>query len=471
MSEVAMLRQPSEVALFNVDAEQQVLGAILCDNRVLDLVSDVLEAAHFFDPVHAKIFDVARKRILNGHIASPVSLRTAFEMDDGLAQLGGPAYLMRLAGAAIGSAAARDYANLIVGRAAARRLQEAAQEALQALSAGGEAPEVLARLQTALQSVPEAQGQESTYSFQRSMSEAVDQAAAMYQGETAHLKTGIEALDGIIGGLAPGDFCLIGGATSMGKTSVALEIAGNVAQDKGVCFVSLEMSRHDLVARMAAARSRVDYSQLRQAQDMTEDDFRKWIEGAKTLTGTKMRIVPKHVRDIGAIHGACRRAKRELGDAGLHLVIVDYAQLVRIPGKDIRERMTEVSIGLKTLASMLEVPVVALVQLSRDLHNRDDKRPRLDDIKESGQFENDADQVVFCHREAYYLERQGPKPDKSGHISDAATADWQADLNRCRNVMELIVRKNRHGRLATAQVGFHAPTNRFWKLDHQEVFE
>jgi replicative DNA helicase len=183
-----------------------------------------------------------------------------------------------------------------------------------------------------------------------------------------------------------------------------------------------------------------------------------------------MRIIPKHIRDIAAGHAALRRVKREFGN-DLAAVFVDYAQLVRGQGKSRYEQMTDVSIGLKTIAGMLECPVIALVQLDRNIGERENRRPQLSDIKETGQFENDADQVVFCHREEYWLERAGPKPGRDGKISADARADWEADLAAARNLMEIIVRKNRHGRLATATAGFHAPTNRFWTLEHQTPME
>jgi replicative DNA helicase len=297
--------------------------------------------------------------------------------------------------------------------------------------------------------------------------------AVARRGALPGVTFGFRGLDRMTGGMRPGQFVVLGARPSMGKTSLALEIAGNVAVDqrKGVAFVSLEMQRQDLAARMAAARSRIEYMDLRDAGAMPEDDFRKWVMAGQAIADAPMRIIPKHVRDIAAIHAAVRRAKRELGDAGLHLVVVDYAQLIRAPGRERLQQMTEVSIGLKTIAGMLDVPVIGLVQLSRDITHRDDKRPQLTDIKETGQFENDADQVIFCHREAYYLERQGPKADKGGKITIEAQADWDADLRRTRNVMELIVRKNRHGKLATALVGFHAPTNRFWKLGESDIEE
>lgn len=446
-----------------IEAEQQMLGAILLNNACYDRVSDILRPEHFLDPVHGRIFDICAKRISGGHLCSPVSLRPVLDGDDGLAQLGGPAYLVRMAGASIGAAAVREYAGLIIEASCRRTLSQSAQEAIKALEVGEGSGEVRARILEAISSLPEATGSESTTSIAKAMMSAVDRAVATYRGEASFLQTGVRQLDNIIRGLAPGNMTIIGGATSMGKTSLALEIAANVAlhQRKAVAFVSLEMTAEELATRMASAIARVPYSDIRDASTMEEDDFKRWIEASRAVGDARLRIIPKHIRDTAAIHAAVRRADREMG--GLDLVIVDYAQLVQGKGNSRYEQMTNVSIGLKLMSGLIGVPVVALVQLGRDIQARDDKRPQLSDIKETGQYENDADQVVFCHREAYYLERHGPKPNRSGEITVEARADWEAELARTRNIMELIVRKNRHGRLATAEIGFHAPTNRFWE--------
>lgn len=457
----------------NIEAEQQLLGMILINNAALDLVTDILKPDYFFDPVHRRIYEIACSRIAKGHLASPVALKSVMESDEGLKELGGGAYLARLAGAAIHVSAARDYARLIVEQAARRALTEGFTSAQLALSEGVDSPEVKMGLLHALHAMPEVVGDETTFSLMKAMTEAVDRAVKSYQGEASFLTTGLEPLDRIIRGLGPSDYCLIGGATSMGKTSLALEIAANVAitQGKGVCFVSLEMTKEELATRMASAIARVPYASLRSAADMQEADFRKWIEASQQVSTGNMHIVPKHVRDIPAIHAAARKVQRMM-DGKLALLVIDYAQLVRAPGKGRYEQMTDVSIGIKHMAGLLGVPVIALCQLSRDIGQRDDKRPQMTDIKESGQFENDADQVIFCHRESYWLQRQGPKLDRDGKISDKAQVEWEADLAACKNTMELIVRKNRHGKLGTAQVGFHAPTNKFWKLgERNEVQE
>lgn len=460
------------MTFFNIEAEQQVLGAILLNNRVLDLVGDILRPEFFYDPVHRRIYELAMGRIQKNHLVSPVTMKLELESDPGLKELGGPAYLARLAGAAISAAASRDYAKQIIEAAARRALQETVTEAGSMLSEGRDSLEVKMAVLHALQSLPDGAADESSHSLLRSVTDAARQILAAYQGQTAFLKTGVPTLDKIIRGLAPGDFCLIAGATSMGKTSLALEVAANCAyRGDGVAFVSLEMTRQELATRMVSAKARVPYSDLRDPSAMDEVDFRKWIEAAKTMEQAAMRIIPRHVRDIPGIHAAVKRAGLDFKEGKPSLVVVDYAQLVRGQGKGRYEQMTEVSIGLKQLAGMVEVPLIALCQLSRDIGGRDDKRPQLSDIKETGQFENDADQVVFCHREGYWLERQGPKLGKNGEITEQARIEWKADIAAVQNVMELIVRKNRHGRLATAEVGFHDATCRFWELKERSLLD
>ena len=457
------------MSFHNVEAEQAVLGMVLVANEAFDLVGDVLRAEHFFEPVHQRIFEICRARITKGHLVSPVVLKSLLESDDGLKALGGTRYLAHMAGVAISPSTAPHYAKIIIQDAARRALHDAASKAQESLSLGSDALEVVSGLQAAFQSLPEAVGDETSYTLGRAAREAADMAMASYRGEQAFLKTGVPALDGIIRGLAPGDLMLLCGATSMGKSALALEIAKNVAfsAQNGTAFVSLEMSRQELATRIASSMSRVPYTDLRDAAAMEQDTFRKWIEAARDSASGKMRIIPNHIRDVPAIFSASRRVAHDFGGK-LDLVVIDYAQLIRGSGKSRYEQMTEVSIGLKQLGGMLDCPVIALCQLSREIAHRDDKRPQLSDIKETGQFENDADQVVMCHREGYWLERAGPKQGKDGTISDTAALEWQADVEAQRNLMQLYVQKNRHGRLAMAEVGFHAPTNRFWDLKSRE---
>ena len=457
----------------NIEAEQQLLGAILNDNLAYHRVADVLRSDHFHDPVHGRIFDIAGKRIFGGHLVSPVTMKLTLEGDEGLKELGGPAYLARMAGSAISSAAVGEYAKIIIEAAARRALAEALQDGQKRLSEGVDSLEAKMALLTALQEMPDSGGA-SSYSLLKSVVDSTEAALADYQGKSAYLQTGLPALDGILKGVGPGNYCLIGGAPSMGKTSLAVDIACNISAnpEKGVVFVSLEMSKEELANRIISRASRIPYSAIRDAGTMSEDDFRKWLESSQAVSKAfAMKIVPPHVRDIPAIYAAVNRAALDLPGGKPGAVILDYAQLVRSSAKGRYEQMTEVSVQIKQLARQLNCPVFPLVQLSRDIGKREDRRPHLYDIRDSGQFEQDADQAVFCHRESYWLERDGPRADKSGKLTEEARSEWAGQIERWKGKMEIIVRKNRHGRIGTAEVGFHEPTNRFWRLgDEQEEF-
>lgn len=471
MSEIRQLRGADAPMDFNIEAEQQVLGTVMIDPPKIDLIADILKAENFCDPLHGKIWRICVDRHLKSHLVSPVAMAAVLQDDPDLSQVGGGKYLIRMAGTAMPSGIL-DYARLVVEMSCRRALRQAGEDCLRSITAGADSPEIKAALLQALYGLPEVDGQETTVSMLKAVSKAAGEAVLAYQGQQNFLKTGVDALDKIIRGLGPTDYMLLGGATSMGKTSMALEIARNVAErGQGVTFVSLEMAQEELATRLVSAKSRIPYSDLRSAADMSEGDFRKWIEATSSVADLPIRIVPKNVRDVAGVHAATKKASLEFKDVPLKLLVVDYVQLLRAPGMNTTEQMRNVSVSVKALTSILGVPVIALCQLSREIGKRDDKRPQLSDIKESGQFENDADQVVFCHRPDYWLKREGPKPDARGRITVEAEADYAAEMQRSANKMQLIVRKNRHGPLGTAEVGFHDATNRFWPLSDHDLRE
>ena len=466
MNQPVSFNPSAETPHHSIEAEQALLGAILCDNRTFFRVSNIVTPDHFYDPVHAAIFELAAKRINRENLASPVTLAPAMSDHDGLQELGGAKYLVRLAGAAIAVSAAPEYALMIVELAIKRQL-DAAMVSARTGMASDDLSETVIRLQHALHAIPEIKGQEDALSMLAAATEAARLASAAWSGDVQLLATGIVPLDRILRGLGPGDLMLLGGSTSMGKTATAIEIADKVASsgDKSAAFWSLEMEPDQLASRMASSRSRVPYSSMRDPTSLEEADFRKWIDGIKGVSEQNMHIIPKRIRTIAGAHSSLKRMVHRLPvEAPLSLLVVDYAQLVMGEGKTRYEQMCSIPTDLKSLGGLLGIPVIALVQLDRNIGDRDDTRPQLRDIKESGQFENDADQVVFCHREEYWIERKGPTVGKDGAVSDSDRTDYQADLAAARNKMELGVKKNRHGRLATAEVGFHAATNRFWDL-------
>src|SRR6056297_2573924 len=420
--------QATDALPHNIEAEQQLLGAILTNNELYDRVAATVKAEHFFEPVHQRIWEKATAQIAKNALASPVTLKLFFEDDEGLKELGGPAYLARLAGAAISSFAARDYAQMIHDLAVRRELirlgKDIADRAAR-VDVSGEPKEQIVEAEQRLYQLAEA-GQQSRgfQSFLTAVTDAVRVANAAYQrdGGLAGLSTGLTDLDRKLGGLHRSDLLILAGRPSMGKTSLATNIAFNVARayrrgkrpdgtegavNGGVVgFFSLEMSSEQLAARVLSEAAEVPSEQIRRG-DMTEAEFRRFVEAAKELEACPLFIDDTPALPISQLAARARRLKRE---HGLDALFVDYLQLVRpASAKDSRvNEVSEITQGLKAIAKELDIPVVALSQLSRQVENRDDKRPQLSDLRESGSIEQDSDVVMFVYREAYYEERKAP---------------------------------------------------------------
>ncbi|MGB0439806.1 MAG: replicative DNA helicase, partial [Paracoccaceae bacterium] len=420
------------VAPHSIEAEQQLLGAILTNNDVYDRIASIIGPQHFYDPVHARIYETAAARIAKNALASPVTLKTFLEHDAGLQELGGPAYLVRLAGAAVSTFAVRDYAQLVYDLAVRRDLIALGQDIAGRARNGDvdlEPREQIVQAEQRLYQLAE-QGQSETgfQSFLRAVTDAVNVANAAYQreGGLAGVSTGLVDLDKKLGGLHSSDLLILAGRPSMGKTSLATNIAFNIAKtyrrgqkpdgsegavEGGVVgFFSLEMSAEQLAARILSEAAEVPSEQIRRG-DMTEDEFRRFVEAAKSLEACPLFIDDTPALPIAQVAARARRLKRT---HGLDVLIVDYLQLLRGSGRgDNRvQEIGEISMGLKAIAKELNIPVVALSQLSRTVESRDDKRPQLSDLRESGSIEQDADVVMFVFREEYYAEREKPSEDR-----------------------------------------------------------
>jgi len=486
MSEITALRQLMPVPVdpgteslpHNIEAEQQLLGAILTNNDIYDRISSVVKAAHFFDPVHQRIFDIAAARILKNALASPVTLKGFFEDDAGLKELGGPAYLVRLAGAAISAYAARDYAQMIYDLAVRRELIQLGRDiAAKAatVEVTSEPKDQIIEAEQRLYTLGEQGHAERGFqSFLRAVTDAVNIANAAYQrdGGLAGISTGLIDMDKKLGGLHPSDLLILAGRPSMGKTSLATNIAFNIAKahrqgrmpdgtdgsvEGGVVgFFSLEMSAEQLAARILSEASEVPSEQIRRG-DMTEPEFRRFVEAAKALESCPLYIDDTTALPIAQVAARARRLKRT---HGLDVLIIDYLQLLRGTSKENRvQEVSEITQGLKAIAKELNIPVIALSQLSRQVENREDKRPQLSDLRESGSIEQDADVVMFVYRDEYYREREKP-----GDHELEKMAQWQSVMESVHGKAEVIIGKQRHGPIGTIELAFEGRFTRFSNL-------
>ncbi|MDO5641573.1 MAG: replicative DNA helicase [Paracoccus sp. (in: a-proteobacteria)] len=465
---------------FSIEAEQQLLGALLTNNDVFDRISQLLKPEHFYEPVHARIYEIAAERIRKNALASPVTLKAFLDGDAGLADLGGPAYLARMAAAAISAYAARDYAQMIrefalrrdlitlgqdiSARAASVRVEDDAEEQIKAAE------------QTLYKLGEQGVAERGFQSFLKAVTGAVDAAAAAFQrdGQLSGIPTGLIDLDRKMGGLNNSDLIILAGRPSMGKTSLATNIAFNIAKahkmgEKSdgtvgsvaggiVGFFSLEMSAEQLAARILSEASEVGSHQIRSG-DMSEEEFRRFVQAANDLQSCPLYIDDTPALPINQLAARARKLKRT---HGLDLIIVDYLQLLKAASaKDSRvNEVSEITQGLKAIAKELNVPVIALSQLSRAVESRDDKRPQLSDLRESGSIEQDADIVMFVFREEYYREREKPADHELEKL-----AKWQEVMNSVHGKAEVIIGKQRHGPIGTVELAFEGRFTRFGNLE------
>jgi replicative DNA helicase len=474
----ALAAPETETLPHNTEAEQQLLGAVLTNNEVFDRISSLVKAEHFFDPVHQRIFEIAAARIQKNALASPVTLKAFLEDDQGLKDLGGPAYLVRLAGAAISAYAARDYAQMIYDLAVRRELIQLGRD-ISAMAAkvevASEPKDQIIEAEQRLYKLGEQGVAERGFqSFLKAVTDAVNVANAAYQrdGGLAGISTGLLDMDKKLGGLHPSDLLILAGRPSMGKTSLATNIAFNIAKahkrgrlpdgsdgavEGGVVgFFSLEMSAEQLAARILSEAAEVPSEQIRRG-DMTEQEFRRFVEAAKALEACPLYIDDTPALPISQVAARARRLKRT---HGLDVLIIDYLQLLKGTSKDNRvQEVSEITQGLKAIAKELNIPVIALSQLSRAVESRDDKRPQLSDLRESGSIEQDADVVMFVFREEYYREREKP-----GDHELEKMAQWQALMESVHGKAEIIIGKQRHGPIGTVELSFEGRFTRFGNL-------
>ena len=471
MNEISTMHaagMPTEVSFevpHSIEAEQQLLGAILTNNDLFDRIASIVKPEHFYDPVHALIFATASARISKNNLASPVTLKAFLDDDPGLAELGGGAYLVRLAGAAISSFAVRDYANMIYDLAIRRELilvgNDIAAKAAR-VDVDSEPKEQIIEAEQKLYLLAEqGQTEQGFQSFLTAVTDAVK------------VSTGLIDLAKKLGGLHKSDLLILAGRPSMGKTSLATNVAFNIARsykkgittsgeegavDGGVVgFFSLEMSAEQLATRILSEVAEIPSNQIRRG-DFTENEFRRIVDAAKQLESAPLFIDDTPALPISQLAARARRLKRT---HGLDALFIDYLQLVRGTGRSENRvnEISEITMGLKAIAKELDIPVVALSQLSRQVENREDKRPQLSDLRESGSIEQDADVVMFVFREEYYKEREKP----GDHELEKMTI-WQDEMERLHSKAEVVIGKQRHGPIGTVDLSFEGQFTRFGNL-------
>jgi replicative DNA helicase len=464
----------------NVEAEQQLLGAILSANDVLDRIEDLVKPDHFHDPVHREIFGLAQSRITKGLATDATTLKNFVADIPGLKDLGGAEYLLRLQLAAVATSAARDYAQLIhdlaVRRALidlGRRVSDRARAMRDDSSPDDQIVEAESELFALAATGTTNRGFQS---FLTALYDAVQTANAAYNrgGGLAGISTGLTDLDRMLGGLHKSDLLILAGRPSMGKTSLATNIAFNIAKswrrglrddgtegtvDGGVVgFFSLEMSAAQLAQRVLSEAAEIP-SELIRKGDLNEQEFERYLLAARDLERCPLYIDDTPALPIGQVAARARRLKR--APHGLDLLIVDYLQLLRGSGRSENRvnEISEITQGLKAIAKELDIPVIALSQLSRQVESRDDKRPQLSDLRESGSIEQDADVVMFVYRGEYYKEREKP-----GEENLEAMTKWQQDMEQLHGKAEVIIGKQRHGPVGTVELSFDGRFTKFGNL-------
>jgi replicative DNA helicase len=466
------------VAPHNLDAEQALLGAIIVNNEAYYRVSDFLEPAHFMEDLHRRIFEIASSLIKAGKVATPITMKT-FLGDVDLGGVTVSQYLARLAAEATTVINAEDYGRTIYDLAIRRNLIAIGEDLVNtAYDAPVESTprDQIEEAERRLYALAETGRYDGGFQrFSDALTGAIDMAAAAFkrEGKLSGIATGLRDLDSKMGGLQPSDLVILAGRPAMGKTSLATNIAFNIAkayqserQPDGalktvnggvVGFFSLEMSAEQLATRIIAEQAEISSSKIRRG-DISEGDFYRITDVAR-----QMQTIPFYIDQTGGISIAqlTARARRLKRQKGLDVLVVDYLQLLTGSSKKGENRvqeLTEITTGLKALAKELAVPIVALSQLSRQVENRDDKRPQLSDLRESGSIEQDADVVMFVYREEYYLKGKEPKPGTEEHFK------WQTDMDQAHGKAEVIIGKQRHGPTGTVQLAFQAEVTRFTDL-------
>ena len=453
----------------NIEAEQSVIGSILLNNEIFDEINLLINSKNFYDPMHQKIFMAIEKLIYSGMLANPITLKNYFENEKD--EINIPNYLVKITKFSTSSRQAIEYSKLIYDLYVKRELIKISENIIDTAKLNdldNDGKSIIENFEKSLFDLAEKGSfSSSLVKFDEAMKMTIEMASSAYKNEEGivGVPTGLIDLDYRLGGLHESDLLIIAGRPSMGKTALATNIAFNAAkkiQNDGrkstIAFFSLEMSSEQLSTRILAEQSRIKSNDIRRGK-ISEEQFDKFIETSKNISELPLYIDETPAISIAALSNRARRIKRLYG---LDMVVVDYIQLMK--ASNFREgrvqEISEITQGLKALAKELSVPVLALSQLSRAVEHRDDKKPQLSDLRESGSIEQDADVVMFVYREAYYLQGKEPRPATVEH------AEWQAKMNDISHLAEIIIGKQRHGPTGNVMLEFEAMFTKFKDLQN-----
>ena len=449
----------------NIEAEQSVIGTILVSNEIFDEINTIISSKNFYDPMHQKIFEAIENFIYKGMLANPITLKNYFENEKD--DLNVPDYLVKVTKFSTSSRQAIEYSRIIYDMFVRRELIKISEGTIDSaklkdLNISGK--NIIENSEKLLFDLAEKGSfNSSLVKFDEALKFTIEMATSAYKNEEGivGVPTGLTDIDDRLGGLHKSDLIIIAGRPSMGKTALATNIAFNAAsklQESGkkstVAFFSLEMSSEQLSTRILAEQSRIKSNDIRRGK-ISDEQFDKFIETSKNISELPLYIDETPAISIAAVSNRARRIKRLFG---LEMIVVDYIQLMRGPTNNANNRVQEISEitqGLKAIAKELSVPVLALSQLSRAVEQRDDHKPLLSDLRESGSIEQDADVVMFVYRAAYYLERKEPQAATVEH------AEWQAKMSEIAHLAQIIIAKQRHGPTGNVDLEFEAMFTKF----------
>lgn len=472
----------------NVEAEQALIGAVLANNKAFEKVSEFLKPQHFADSTHAKIFEVISKLILRGRVADVITLKNYFEQEGSLADVGGAKYLVKLADSATPLTNAEYYAQFIYDKYLRRELISTGFDIVNNAMKEDIDSDANDQIEQAEKKLFEISNQGDInggfIDFSQALTDSLSHIEEAYQkdGKLSGLPTALDALDNKIGGLNNSDLMIIAGRPAMGKTALATNIAYNVAEymahapnldekSRGVAFFSLEMSADQLATRILSTVTQTNGHKMRTGE-LDNAEFTRIAAAVRELEKIPLYIDDTPGLNINTIRTRARRLKR---NKGLGLIVIDYIQLImgtgskRTEGNRVQE-ISEISRGLKILAKELNLPVIALSQLNRGVEQREDKRPVMSDLRESGSIEQDADIVMFVYRENYYLQNEEPqqKPSETPEHLQKRMEEWEARKRATQNVSEVIIGKQRHGPTGTVQLFWNGDYAQFGNLAKEE---